>query len=109
MFRVISNKKVEMTEDEFAEYNKICRSYDRAFFKGEELFKDLFETNDDGIIIYIKSLGNRQFSFEIVFYLMNLMQNQWLRIMANKVNAAVDKLNLKMAEMDAKIKMFDKR
>ncbi len=49
--RIISYKKVDMTEDEYNEYLRICKSYDTPFFKGEELFKGLFEANDDGTIV----------------------------------------------------------
>lgn len=104
-FRVISNKKVDMTDEEYSEYVKICRNYDRQFFKGEELFKDLFETNDDGMIIYIKSLGNRQFSFEVMFFIMNLMQNQWLRLMTKKVNQLIESSSKKI---DQKIEELNK-
>ena len=112
-FRVISNKKVDMTDDEYKEYLQICRSYDRQFFKGEELFKDLFETNEDGMIVFIKRLGSKQFSFEVMFFLSNLMQNQWLRLMATKLNnflvVADKKLNEKLTEMDKKIEELNKK
>lgn len=112
-FRVVSNKKVDMTDEEYNEYVKICRSYDRQFFKGEDLFKDLFETNDDGMIIYIKSLGNKQFTFEVVFFVMNLMQNQWLRLMTRKVNELIvisnKRIDDKIAILDKKIEDLNKQ
>lgn len=103
-FRVIDNKKVDMTDDEYNEYIKICRAYDKPFCKGEELFRGLFETNDDGMIIYIKSLGNRQFTFEVIFFIMNLMQNQWLRAMAVKVNNKLAEIEQRMAAIEKKSK-----
>jgi len=111
--KVINYKKVEMTNDEYAEYQRICRSYDRQNFKGEDLFKDLFETNEDGMIVYIKSLSNRQFSFEVIFFVMNLMQNQWLRKAADTVNEFIkegnQKINAKIAELDKKIEEIDNK
>ena len=111
--RIISYKKVDMTDDEYSEYQKICRSYDRPNFKGEDLFKDLFETNDDGLITYIKSLNNRQITFEILFFVMNLMQNQWLRLTVNNANSflidAERRLQEKLSILDTKIKELDKQ
>jgi len=112
--RVISYKKVKMTEDEFGEYQKICFSYDRPNFKGEELFKDVFEVDDDGRIIYIKALGEKQSSFEVLFFLMNLMQNQWLRatigLMHEEINKVVEKrkaLDTLIIKMDKKLALLD--
>ncbi|MFZ4795879.1 MAG: hypothetical protein ACOYMA_00200 [Bacteroidia bacterium] len=105
MFRVIDNKKVDMTNEEYNDYIRICKSYDRPHFKGEELFKDLFETNETGKIIYIKSLNNRQFTFEVIFFIMNLMQNQWLRVMTETV---ADFMKVSSKRIDEKILELDK-
>lgn len=51
-FRIIDNKKVEMTEDEWSLYQKIVKSYNSITNKGEDLFIDLFEVDDNGIIIF---------------------------------------------------------
>ena len=51
---IIDNKKVALTQNEWDMYQSICKSYDRQNFKGEDLFKDLFETDDNGIIIFLK-------------------------------------------------------
>jgi hypothetical protein len=107
--RVISYKKVKMTEDEFDEYKKICFSYDRPNFKGEELFKDTFEVNDDGRLIYIKALGERQASFEVLFFLMNLMQNQWLRASIGTMNEEINKIVEKEKELDKLIIKVEKK
>ena len=96
-----------MTNEEYNEYVQICRSYDRPHFKGEELFKNLFETNDEGMIVYIRSIGHTQISFEVILFIMNLMQNQWLRLMTSKANETLSiyqkKMEEKLAELDKKI------
>ncbi len=84
--RIIDNKKVELTDDEFGMYQKICRSYDENNRKGEDLFVDLFETDDDGIIIYLKPPTKRFCSMEIFCFVMSLMQHQHLRLMHIKVD-----------------------
>ncbi len=109
IIKPISYKKVRLTEDEFNEYQKICRSYDRPNFQGEELFKDAFEVNDEGRIIYIKALGERQSSFEVIFFLMNLMQNQWLRVIVSRANEEIKKVSDKSKLLDSKLKLLDEK
>lgn len=86
--RVVDNKRLEMTEDEWTQYGAICRSYDRQNFKGEELFRDLFETDDFGIIVYLKPPSIRYTSMEVFMFLMALMQHQHLRLMHKQVDDA---------------------
>ena len=74
--RVIDNKKVEMTDDEYAMYNKIVQSYTDITGKGEDLFIDLFEANNNGIIIFLKPPSKRRTSLEVFLFLMAVMQQQ---------------------------------
>lgn len=89
MIQIIDNKKVEMTTDEHQMYLKIVKSYTTYTNRGEDLFMDLFETNDEGIIIFLKPPSKRQTSFEVFLFLMALMQHQHLRIMRQQVDDAV--------------------
>lgn len=98
--RIVDNKRLEMTDSEFAEFEKICKASERPNFKGEELFKDKFVTDDNGKIIYLKALGNRYVSFEAVFFLMNLMQNQHLRSMYDEIDAKLKQLSEKEKEIN---------
>jgi|SRR5579885_738923 hypothetical protein len=90
--RVVDNKKVEMTEDEWSMYQKIVRSYTTPTNKGEDLFIDLFETNDEGTILFLKPPSKRQTSFEVFLFLMSLMQHQHLRLMYKRVDEAIAQL-----------------
>lgn len=96
-FRIIDKKKVEMTNDEWNMYESICRSYDDINFKGLELFMDLFETDDNGIIVFLRPPSTRKTSFEVFLFLMSLMTNQHLR----SIHKQVDEL---CAEVKEKIK-----
>jgi hypothetical protein len=84
--RIIDNKKIEVTEDEWNMYQKIVKSYTTTTNKGEDLFKDLFETDDNGIIIFLKPPSKFRTSFEIFLFLMSLMQHQHLRLLTAQVN-----------------------
>jgi len=90
--RVVDNKKVEMTDDEWGMYNKIVKSYTDITGKGEDLFIDLFETNGDGIIIFLKPPSKRRTSLEVFLFLMALMQHQHLRLMHEQVDQVVEEL-----------------
>ena len=38
MLRIIDNKKIDLTDSEFALYNEICKSYDRNNFSGKDFY-----------------------------------------------------------------------
>lgn len=87
--RVVNNRKLEMTEDEWEMYQKIVQSYTDVTGKGEDLFMDLFEANDDGIIVFLKPPSKRRTSLEVFLFLMALMQHQHLRLMHIQIDEAV--------------------
>ncbi len=95
MIRVVDNKKLEMTEDEWFLYQKIVKSYTTLSNKGEDYFIDLFETNEEGIIVFLKPPSRRQTSLEVFLFLMSLMQHKHLRLMHQQVNEAVADLKEK--------------
>jgi len=84
--RIIDNKKIDLTDDEWTMYENIVKSYTTATNKGEDLFIDLFETGPDGIIVYLKPPSKFRTSFEVFLYLMSIMQHQHLRQMYKKVD-----------------------
>lgn len=87
--RVVNNRKLEMTDDEWDMYQKIVQSYTDVTGKGEDLFIDLFEANDDGIIVFLKPPSKRRTSLEVFLFLMALMQHQHLRLMHIQIDEAV--------------------
>jgi hypothetical protein len=86
--RIIDHKKLDMTEEEFTMYNSICRSYDRPNAKGEDLFKDLFETDNDGIILYLKPPSKGYTSMEVFLFITSVFLQQHLRLMHGQINQA---------------------
>jgi len=103
----IDYKKVKLTYDEKTEYERMVKSYTSTTQRGEELFRGMFEVNDDGIITMIRALGEKRTSFEVVFFLLNIMQNQWLREMAIRLNEHIStsskQIDDKLLELDKKI------
>lgn len=106
--KVIDNKKIDITEDEWAMYEKIVKSYTTLTNRGEDLFMDLFETDDNGIIMFLKPPSKRQTSFEVFLFLMSVMQHQHLRAMYKEVEDVCSRMNEKIKELDDKIKDLDK-
>lgn len=83
---VIDNKRVDLTNDEESMYRKIVQSYTTLTNRGEDLFIDLFETDNNGIIIFLKPPHIRQTSFEVFLFLMSIMQHQHLRQMHAQID-----------------------
>lgn len=97
--RAIDNKKIDLTEDEWDMYLKITKSYTTPTNKGEDLFIDLFETDEDGIIVFLKPPSKRQTSFEVFLFLMSVMQHQHLRLMHKQVDDICDQFRSKIKEL----------
>ncbi len=105
--RVVDNKKLDMTDSEWTMYQKIVQSYTTVSNKGEDYFIDLFESNDDGIIIFLKPPSRRQTSLEVFLFLMSLQCHQHLRLMHEEVADVCKQINNKMGELDEKMnKLF---
>lgn len=78
MLRLINNKRIDLTDQEFKVYEELCLSYNRDNFQGKDLFNDLFETDNQGMIVFLKP-PTQTFSMEIIIFLQNIMVHQHLR------------------------------
>ena len=106
---IIASKRIDLTQDEWAMYKKIVASYTTATNKGEDLFIDLFESDEKGIILFLKPPSRRQTSFEVFCFLMSVMQHQHLRLMYEKVEDICIQLKNKSQELDDKCKAIDEK
>jgi hypothetical protein len=102
MIKIIDNKKIELTDDEWTLYKKIVASYTTEFNRGEDMFFDLFETDENGIIIFIKPPSTRRTSFEIFLFLISIMNHQHLRTMHAQIDDICIQVKQKLAELDEK-------
>lgn len=108
--RVIDSKKIEMTNDEWTIYEKIVKSYTTLTNRGEDLFSDLFHTNDQGIILFLIPPSKKQTSMEVWLFLTSLMVNQHLRLAHAQIDDMANQFKNKMQEFDAKIeKLLSKK
>ncbi len=104
MIRIIDNKKVDMTEDEWLMYNKIVKSYTTPTNRGEDLFIDLFHSNDEGLILYLKPPSTRHTSLEVFLFLVSIHVHQHTRNVYKQVDDICAQMKAKMQEIDNKLK-----
>lgn len=102
--RVIDHKKVLLTGDEWNMYQQIVKSYTTMTNSGSDYFQDLFEVDNNGIIIFLKPPTKKHTSFEIFLFLMSVMQNQHLRGMWAQVDDVCNQMKNKMLEIEEKLK-----
>lgn len=110
MLRLINNKRIDLTDEEYKLYEELCMSYNRDNFNGKDLFNDLFETDPEGMIIFLKP-PTQTFSMEIILFLQNIMVHQHLRRIYAEHNEAMDQLKTMKTEISnilSKIKASSK-
>lgn len=98
MLRIIDNKRIELTKEEFETYEQLCKTYSRDHFNGKDLFINLFETDNEGLIIFLKP-PSTQFSMEIIVFLQNIMVHQHLRKIYREHEAAVKEVKELLNEL----------
>lgn len=98
MLRIINNKRIDLTQEEFELYEKLCKTYSRDHFDGKDLFNDLFETDKDGMIVFLRPPSST-FSMEIVIFLQNIMTHQHLRKIYKEHDEALSELKSLLNEL----------
>jgi hypothetical protein len=97
---IIDKKKIDLTDDEWAMYQRIVASYTKLpYQKGEDFFIDLFETDADGLIVFLKPPSQRQVSLEIFLFCMSVMQHQHLRSMQKQMSNLCKKVEEKLSKL----------
>ncbi|HUS87774.1 MAG TPA: hypothetical protein VMW91_00135 [Desulfosporosinus sp.] len=102
--RVISNRRIELTEEEWKYYHRICESY----MSGKELFNNLFETDERGTITFLRP-PTGQFSMEVIIFLQNIMVHQYLRIMHKEHKDILDEAERKIESLTSKLNELEQK
>jgi len=97
--RIIDNKAIDLTDEEFSLYQKICAGYPQ----GQDLFRGLFETDDDGCIIFIYP-PTKPISMEVIIFIQNTMISQNLRRIYKEHDQALSELKEMKRMFEEKIK-----
>ena len=75
--RVIDYQKVDITDEEFTYYKELVIQATDDKTKGEDFFRDLFKTDEDGFITIITP--KKSIPCVILFFVQQVMINQRLR------------------------------
>lgn len=103
--RIIDHKRIDLTNDEWNMYQELLKSYDPKM-KPESLFHDLFETDKDGIIIYLKPPKQNYFTMEVFLFLMSIMVHQHLRVMYKRVDESISDVQKTILDIKTDYKEF---
>lgn len=87
--RIIDNKRVNLTDSEWQLYQEIVKVYTTQMRSGEDYFKDLFETDSNGIIIFLKPPTKNYSSMECFMFLVSVMIHQHLGSACTRVDALI--------------------
>ena len=104
--RLIDNKRIELTATEFEVYQDVCKSYDRPNFQGKDLFSGLFETNENGIIVFLRPPSKKFVSMEVLTFLQNIMVHQHLRLMYDEIDTTRKSLKKEVSGLIDEIKQL---
>jgi hypothetical protein len=95
MTRVVSYKRMDLTDEEWAYLQQLEKNFGKDFLRG------LFSTDDDGIILSVTPPANRDVPTIAIFFLMNVSLNQRLRMLDTQIQ--------KIPELESKILQLEER
>jgi hypothetical protein len=90
MIRAVANKRLDLSSEEYSYFKDIRGKV------GEDDFRGLFSSNKNGIITSVTPPVDRKTPMVILFFLLNVMMNQRIRMLDFKLSD--------VEEMDNKIK-----
>jgi hypothetical protein len=90
MIRAVANKRLDLSGEEYSYFKDIKDEM------GEDDFRGLFSSNKNGIITSVTPPADRKTPMVILFFLLNVMMNQRIRMLDFKLSD--------VEEMDNKFK-----
>ena len=84
MIRAVGNKRLELSDGEF---KYLCKLRERF---GEGEFVGLFETDKNGMILSVNPPVDKKTSLGVIYFLLNVMMNQRIRVLDAKINKVTD-------------------
>lgn len=97
MIRAVANKKIDLSSEEYEYFLSLKDVF------GEDSFYDLFVTDDHGNITMIKPDVKSPSSMAVIFFLLNVMLNQRLRTLDNKINK-IDLIESRLKKLEEELK-----
>jgi hypothetical protein len=93
MIKGIGFQKVDLTQLEFDYYQKLVKQHSDDKHSGEEYFRDLFDTDNNGFITIIHP--TKSIPWAILFFVQNLMINQQMRVNDKRLSAIEKAIGVK--------------
>ena len=84
MIKAIANKRIDLSAEEFNYYKLLSDKY------GVDSFRMLFETDHNGIVTSVSPPLDGQTPMAIIFYMLNVMFTQRMRILDAKISKFED-------------------
>lgn len=84
MIRAIANKRMFLTDEEYAVYDEIIKTVDKTEFN------DMFITDNNGLITAVFPPIDKQVSMVVVYFLFNVMINQRVRGFDSVINTVLN-------------------
>lgn len=97
MIKAVGNKRLNLTEEEFRNYESLISFIDKSEFVG------LFETDNNGFITSISIDTAHNISMGTIMFLNQVMFNQRFRIFLEEINKNREKIN----ELSKKIAIIE--
>ncbi len=79
MIRAVANKRLDLSESEHKYYLLLIQKYSDTFFR------DLFESDNNGIVVSVSPPLDGQTPMAIVFFMLNVMFSQRMRALDLKI------------------------
>jgi hypothetical protein len=84
LIRAVGNKRLDLSDSEFQYYCNLKEQF------GDSDFIGLFQTDKNGMILSVNPPVNKNISLGIIFFLLNIMMNQRIRVLDSKINKVTD-------------------
>jgi len=81
LIKALANKRIDLSSDEFSYYKMLSDKY------GSDVFRSLFETDQNGIITSVTPPLDGQTPMAVIFYMLNVMFAQRMRILDARLDA----------------------
>jgi hypothetical protein len=96
MIRAIANKRLDISNDEHSYFKTIKEEI------GIDSFRGLFATDDNGIITAITPPTDKSTPMVVLFFVLNIMMNQRLRVLDRKITS--NNFEDRLSALESKVK-----
>jgi hypothetical protein len=101
LIKAIANKRIDISNEEFEYYKLLSNKY------GSDVFRSLFETDKNGIVISVSPPLDGQTPMAAIFFMLNVMFTQRMRLLDAKIKK-IEALEEKVDKIAAVATMMEK-